>query len=69
MPKKFDPEAYLSACQEGREILEYCKNNNIASYATLVESKDSFPEEKKDLWCKRLMSPGVIRFLKSQGIQ
>lgn len=69
MRRKFDVEAYMDACEDGEEILAFCKANHIKSYATLMDSRDSFPQAKRELWFKRLCSNGFIRFLAAHGIK
>ena len=46
MKRKFDADAYLDACTDGDEILEFCHEKGINSYYKLVSSRNLFPEEK-----------------------
>ena len=67
--KKYNAEAYLKACAEGEEIVAFCRENGISDYYTLMNSQESFPQDRRDEWFKRLCSPGFLRFLRSRGIK
>ncbi len=69
MKRKFDADAYLDACTDGDEILEFCHEKGINSYYKLVSSRNLFPEEKRERWFKRLCSSKFIKFLHTRGIK
>ena len=69
MGKRFDGLAYMDACKDGDEILAFCKEHQIVSYADLMDSTQCFPEEKQEIWFKRLCSTNFVRFLAAHGIK